>query len=117
MENADPGELVVREIAHAAGHVQFLRAVVQGMDAGELERDEVWRSMYDAERERLVKWCDTAARMGVEQRRVALAEQLGGVMAATLRALLDQLDLTPAQWRLAEVAIPAQLRQLTNSMG
>ena len=86
---------MLNEIAHAAGHVGFLRDVVQTLDAAAVEADSPWLRLYSEERDRLVKFSDLAVRLGIEIRRVQLAERTGGLVVELLRGVLAELHLTP----------------------
>jgi hypothetical protein len=68
--------------------------------------------MVDASN-RLAAYAAAALRAGVDERRVQLAERQGSLVAGAIRAILDALDLTPAQWELVPTVVPAQLRLLT----
>lgn len=48
---------------------------------------------------------------GVEERRVALMEEQGAQIAAVIRAILDDLDLTPEQQARVPVVVPRRLRE------
>lgn len=48
-----------------------------------------WVVMYDAERERLVRWAKACRDAGVEERRVALAQEEGRKIAAVLQTAID----------------------------
>lgn len=58
------------------------------------------------ERDRLANWCRVAIAAGLEERRVKAAEQQGMQLAAVVRALAEQLDLSPEQMQL----LPEKLR-------
>lgn len=62
-------------------------------------------SMYDAERERLVKWAKACRDAGVEEHRVALAEKQGELLAEVLRSLLTGLQGTLIAAGLAEQVV------------
>lgn len=62
---------------------------------------------------RLAAYAAAALRAGVDERRVQLAERQGLAIAGAIRAILDALDLSPAQWELVPTIVPAQLRLLT----
>lgn len=49
----------------------------------------VWVAMYDAERDRLVKWAKACRDAGVDERRVQVAESQGRQLAQILTATLD----------------------------
>jgi hypothetical protein len=55
--------------------------------------------------DRLVKYSQVAINAGVEERRVRIAEQMGGQIVAVIRSLLDGIGATPAQRALAPTII------------
>ncbi len=91
----DPVGAVLAEIGHAAGHVAYLRSAVQTLDAAAVEADSPWLTLYNSERDRLVRFSDLAVRLGIEVRRVQIAERTGGLVVGLLRGVLAELHLTP----------------------
>ncbi len=133
--DVDPAGAVLDQISWTAGHVAWLRERVQatdpqalvwgverevtktageypGVDTTRAARPSVWLELYGQERDRLVRMCEIAHRMGIEERRVELAEQLGQLVAGAVQGILDDLGLDEAQWRRAAAAIPARLKQM-----
>jgi hypothetical protein len=49
---------------------------------------------------------------GVEERRTQLAERVGGAIRDTLKAVLDELALSPQQRTLARAVVPRHLELL-----
>jgi hypothetical protein len=62
-------------------------------------------SMYDEERERLVRWAKACRDAGVEEHRVALAEKQGAMLAEVLRDFLASLSGALIAAGLAEQVI------------
>jgi hypothetical protein len=106
--------------APTAGHVEWLRARIQDLEAERLvwgktkEEDHqatefpginvteaaainVWADLYFRERRHLVDVCAAALKAGVEERFVKLAESQGALLASVIKAILGDLDLTPEQ--------------------
>lgn len=118
VQDADPALLVLSEIAHSAGYVQWLRERVMELDPAAPIRGDLppWLRLYDEERDRLVRWSDVCVRMGVTVRRTELAEQVGAVVTEVLREVLNDLQLTPSQRAVAATAIPQRLRTITGAL-
>jgi hypothetical protein len=124
-----PTEALLEEVRWTAGHVQWLRERVQELEQGALiwgitrEMDKplgpettfsatpaIWLELYARERRHLVEVCRSALQAGVEERRVRLAEQQGSLLAAVIRRILGDLDLSPAQQALVAEVVPRHLR-------
>lgn len=127
----DPHGALLEELHRTAGAVEWLGAVV-----AELEKEEitwglmeeviggpmagskygsganVWVNMWQAERTQLVKVSKMCIDAGIEERKVRLAESAGELMAQVVRAILDELELSPAQREIASTAVPRQFRRL-----
>jgi hypothetical protein len=126
-----PSEAMLDEVKWTAGHVAWLREKVReleeddliwgktkektgGDDWGSTEQavPNVWLALYQQERTHLVKVCADALRIGIEERRVKLAEQDGALVAQALRGILADLHLTPEQQALVPQVVPRHLRAL-----
>jgi hypothetical protein len=137
--DADPVNAALEEIRWAAGHVRWLRARVQetdpdalvwgldqqitrasgefpGMDTTHAAKASAWVVLYGQERDRLLRMCEIAARMGIEAKFVELAERTGALIGDLVDRLLGDLDLTPDQRQRATLRLPEHLRQLAASM-
>lgn len=64
------------------------------------------------ERDRVVKYAETAHKMGISDRLTSLAERWGDVVAGRISAMLLDLKLTPEQEALAAVAIVKHLSSI-----
>lgn len=73
-----------------------------------------YRMLTDAQ-DRLAKYAAAALKAGVQERQIKLAEDQGMLVAQVIRAILDQLDLSPDQAAKVPEVVPAQLRLLTAS--
>lgn len=115
----EASDAMVQMVWEAAGNVAYLRERLSDLDdpiaevavptkSGEVYyREEVNLRvvMYDAERERLVKWAKACRDAGVEEHRVALAEKQGELLAEVLRSLLTGLQGTLIAAGLAEQVV------------
>jgi hypothetical protein len=72
-----------------------------------------WLVLLGEWSDRLVKVCQAAISAGIEERRVRLAEQQGALVADVIKAILGDLDLTPAQQAKVGTVVPTRLRLLT----
>lgn len=135
-------EALLDEVQWTAGHVAWLRERVQeiessalgddgenplvwgktrrktgGEDWGETEEaaPNIFLKLYQAERAHLVRVCGEAIKAGIEERRVRLAEQQGALVAQAIRAILNDLGLTPEQQALVPAVVPRHLRALNAS--
>lgn len=137
--DADPTAVVLDEIRWSAGHVAWLRARVQetepdalvwgtvseidrrggqwpGVDITQAAKASQWLVLYGSERDRLVRMCEVAHRMGISERQIELAERLGQLVADLLRDVLDDLQLTDDQQQTAALAVPRHLRALAGEL-
>lgn len=87
---------------------------VGGDDWGSTEQagPNVWLQLYQAERTHLVKVCSEAIRCGIEERRVQIAQEQGAIVARLIRAILGDLQLTPAQQQQVPEIVPRHLRMV-----
>lgn len=102
-------------------HAALVRGVTreenrEGFQAGSTRVIEaapnIWLTLWNDERDRLVRVSAAAIKAGIEERRVQLAEQQGQLIAAAIRRVLDRLNLTQAQQVLVGEVVPAELRAL-----
>lgn len=133
----DPARALVELVQWTAGEVAYWREQVRalaeadpekltwgmtrlkegGDDRGltlEAKPNVSYLMLTDAQ-DRLAKYAAAALKAGVEERRVKLAEDQGALVAQVIRAILDQLDLSPAQAAKVPEVVPTQLRLLTAS--
>lgn len=129
-----PTDALLEEVRYSAGHVAWLREVVAGLEAADLvwgvteEADRnatefagtdvtrqatvnVWLDLYFRERKHLLDLTKTAISVGIEERRVRLAEAQGSLMNDVIRRILARLNLTGDQSALLPVVVPEELRR------
>ncbi|HEY6793394.1 MAG TPA: hypothetical protein VI248_01785 [Kineosporiaceae bacterium] len=132
----DPADALLQEVHRTAGHVAWLAEQVRALDSQALTRGtrsvqvsektgfqagitttkeagpqvDLWLELYFRERQHLVKVCAAALAAGVEERRVRLAEQQGGLLASVIRAVLDDLQLSEVQRAMVAEVVPRHLR-------
>lgn len=136
----DPHTALLEELHRTAGAVQWLGAIVADLEQDgivwgrvkethgtQLERGtdngvtkaaavNVWVRLWQEERDRLAKVAKTCVDVGIEERRVRLAESAGQQLAAVIRAVLDRLELTDGQRSLAVQVVPDELRRLAGDV-
>jgi hypothetical protein len=112
----DPHTALLEELHRTAGAVQWLGAVVADLEqehvGGDVGPAQVWVRLLGDERDRLVKVAKTCVDVGIEERRVRLAESAGAQLAAVVRAVLDRLELSDGQRLLALQVVPEEFRRL-----
>lgn len=129
-----PTDALLEEVRYSAGHVAWLRAKVAEIEAEDLvwgkteEVDKnasefagtdtthaaavnVWLDLYFRERKHLLDLTKTAISVGIEERRVRLAEAQGSLMNDVIRRILARLNLTGDQSALLPVVVPEELRR------
>lgn len=129
-----PTDALLEEVRYSAGHVAWLRAKVAELEAADLvwgiteEVDKnasefagtdttraaavnMWLELYFRERKHLLDLTKTAISVGIEERRVKLAEAQGALMNDVIRRILARLSLTPDQTSLLPVVVPEELRR------
>ena len=131
-----PHQALLEEVARSAGVVRWLEERVRELDPGKIVAGTLTKVtgkqamgqveyveqktgthpllvIYQQERQHLVNVCRVAIAAGVEERRLQLAEQLGGIFADAMAAVLDDLGLNPDQRDKARSAVPRHLRLLS----
>jgi len=131
--DVSPTDALLEEVRWTAGHVAWLRARVQeveqdaliwgrtkredhgatefpGINETEQAAPSVWLDLYQRERKHLLDVCKAAIGAGIEERRVRLAESQGALLASVIRAILDDLALTPEQAARVPDVVPRRLR-------
>ena len=100
------------ELNRTYGHVLWLRGQVAelGLDAlawGDTE--PAWWQLYGQERDRLVTVCKVMLSADVQGRLVAVAKETAEQFNQVLSAILDALNLTPAQRAMVPEVVPRVL--------
>lgn len=133
--DVDPAEAILNEIRWTAGHVEWLRGIVQSLEPEQVawgtaeEQDKqasefpgtdtirkaapnAYVLLYQQERKHLVDVCSTALKIGIEERRIRLEERYGAVIADVFRKFIadEELGLTPAQQATAASVASKHLR-------
>lgn len=129
-----PTDALLEEVRYSAGHVAWLREKVAELEANDLvwgvteEVDRgsgefagvdttrsasvnMWLDLYFRERKHLLDLTKTAISVGIEERRVRLAEAQGALMNDVIRRILARLSLTADQSKLLPVVVPEELRR------
>lgn len=103
----DPHEALIDELERTAGWIAFLNEQVQALDS---ESDmlrlkgggkdgipevvpDTWIQMLNNERAHFVHVAKTCIAVGIEERRVKIAEQQGELIAGLVRGLLEDLNI------------------------
>lgn len=91
----NPFVALLEEVRRSAGHVAWLgiKVAEAPTDDALLESYSQWVALYRRERVHLTKVCETAIRLGLEERVVRVEEQKAEVMVQAMVATLDALDL------------------------
>lgn len=139
----DPSQALIDLVHGAAGEAAYWRSEVERLqvehpermtmglvrvEKGTRDRSDVdmrhleagvpvaYRMWVEA-RERLARYATAAIKAGVQERQIKLAEQEGALVAEVIKAILDQLDLSPEQVARVPEVVPAQLRLLARNAG
>lgn len=114
--DVDPADALLEEVCRTAGHVAWLEQQVRALSPEELvwgvaevaekhatefegtdttrkAAPNVWVLLYREERKHLVDVCATALKVGIEERRVRLAESQGAIIADVIRKVLEDPEL------------------------
>lgn len=101
----DPHAALIEELHRTAGHVAWLADLIGQFNTdkeliqtaysehGSVDSPAVWVEMYDRERKHFASVAKTCISVGIEERRVKLAEQQGELMAQVIRGLLSDLNI------------------------
>lgn len=129
-----PTDALLEEVRYSAGHVAWLREKVAELEAKDLvwgvteETDKsatefagtdttraaavnVWLDLYFRERKHLLDLTKTAITVGIEERRVKLAEAQGSLLNGVIRRILGRLSLSAEQSALLPLVVPEELRR------
>jgi hypothetical protein len=129
-----PTDALLEEVRYTAGHVAWLRERVAELEQADLvwgmteqaekhatefsgtdttyaAKPNVWLELYMRERKHLVEVTKAAISVGIEERRVRLAEAQGSLLNDVIKRILARLSLTPDQRGLLPVVVPEELRR------
>jgi hypothetical protein len=133
-----PTDALLEEVRYTAGHVAWLREMVQSLDPDVLvwgvteeahktatefggvdttwaAKPSAWLELYFRERKHLLDVTKAAISVGIEERVVRLAEAQGQLVNATIRRILARLELSDAQSKLVPKVVPEELRRAAAS--
>lgn len=119
----DPHDALLWTVRMAAGMVKWLQERIaeleDPLEAGADERAaieailQIYRDSYGEERDRLARHAKLAIDAGIDERRIALEEEQGELIARAIRGILDDLQLTPEQKRSAPAIARRHLMALS----
>lgn len=102
----DPHSALLEELHRTAGHVAWLGDVVANLEKDELwgrvggaaggipeAQRSIWVQLYQDERAHLAKVAKVCVDVGIEERRVRLAEDAGRQLASVIRAIVGRLGV------------------------
>lgn len=131
-----PADALLELVHYQAGIVDYWRGRIEDVEDEDLEwgvtREKTggddagttseaaphiaYRLLTEAQ-DKLAAYAAAALKAGVDERRVRIAETQGAAVAGAIRAILEQLHLTPEQAELVPTVVPAQLRLITGAGG
>lgn len=94
--NIGPHEALLEEVRRTAGKVRYIAAMLDFEELDKTQLHEMKRDLF-RERTHLISACAVAARAGVEERAIRLAEMWGQEIALLFQAVFADLRLTPEQ--------------------
>jgi hypothetical protein len=103
--DVDPATAVLTELSWASTHVEWFRSKLQ-------EDGAEWADRYDRERSALVKIAETAHRMGIEERQIALAEAMGAELILLINRVAQHPDIPMTVRPALRRVFAAELRAL-----
>jgi hypothetical protein len=122
---------LLQELHRTAGAVAWLGTIVAGLEQGDVvwgrtrvktggddagttyeAATNAWVLEWQKERRHLVAVAAACAKAGIEERRQALAESQGQLLARVVQVVLAGLDLTVEQQALVPVVVPAAFREI-----
>lgn len=86
----DPHTALLEELHRTAGAVAWLDAVVADIEVAKLDGSAPVK-LWHEERDKLVKVAKACVDVGIEERRVRLAEQAGAQVASVIRSVIEAL--------------------------
>lgn len=128
-ENASPAEIVLDELIRTNAAVQLMeRRVATDWDTPELAEltdivvtengastvtteHAAWLDVLGKERDRLVKVAKMAHDMGIDEKRIQLAERQAEMMYTVINGLVDAMNLSNEQRAMIPNLLPTLIRQ------
>lgn len=127
-ENASPTDIVLDELIRTNAAVQFIQSQMEGNWEAELveltdtvvtengastvsTEKAAWLDVYGRERDRLVKTAKIAHDMGIDAKRIELAERQAQMMYTVINGLVDAMELSYEQKQLVPKLLPTLIRQ------
>lgn len=100
----DPHTALLEELYRTAGHVAWLGEQVAALERDKLhgpvgdalhprQEPSVWIRLYQEERAQLARVAKTCVDVGIEERRVRVAEEQGALFAQVIRGILEDLGV------------------------
>lgn len=85
---------------------------VVDMKTYKAEQNQWWKLLREAENQ-LAQWTASAAKAGVEERAITLAEGHASMITTALNRVFAQLQLNAEQQKLIPIVVPTVLRELS----
>lgn len=129
-----PTDALLEEVRYTAGHVAWLREKVAELEADDLvwgrteevekqatefggtdttyaAAPNIWLELYFRERKHLLDVTKAAISVGIEERRVRLAEAQGQMVAQVVKRILGRLGLSEEQQKMVPFVVPEEFRR------
>jgi hypothetical protein len=106
-----PHDALLEEVRRTAGRVRYIENMLNFKDMEDVEQ-AAFEQQFTKERAHLVTVCGVAARAGVEERAVALAEAWGHELAAVMGRIFQEIGLTPEQREIAPAIVSRHLQMI-----
>jgi hypothetical protein len=107
---ADESMAMKEALAARVNSLKQMRYSAHGSGTEQL-RAEV--SLYERALDRTAKFLDMLVRSGFEEKRIAIAQAQGLLMATALNRIFDRLELSHAQRLLIPVVVPQEIRAIS----
>lgn len=134
----EPHDALLEELHRTAGHVAWLQMIVGALEQDDLHgpvgtegfghddegnalmhhprhEPHVWIKLYQEERQHFVRIAKACVDVGIDERRVALAEKQGQLMAQAIEGILGGLKLTAVQKKRAPAIVREQLTTISGT--
>lgn len=118
-----PAQGIQATLNIAMGQLAYATQQVNGLEPGELWADTMvgkvpshWVKLQHELMDKVARFSQVAAGMGIDERRTALAEAQTSMLQTVITAVLDDLGLSPAQRKLAGPAIRKRLEAVQGTV-